>query len=58
MKTYGEVGGITPINLTSALYRGELSVSRRDHFNPGERVPSTHWIEGLVGNRVGLEAVG
>jgi hypothetical protein len=26
------------------------------HFTPGERTPSTHWIEGWVGLRAGLDA--
>jgi hypothetical protein len=32
--------------LTSALVGGEWSASRPGRFNPGERVPGTHWIEG------------
>jgi hypothetical protein len=43
--------------LTSALDGGEWSDSLPSRFTPGERAPSTHWIGGWVGLRVGLEDV-
>jgi hypothetical protein len=36
-------------SLTSALYGGELSGSRRGRFTPRERAPGAHWIGGWVG---------
>jgi hypothetical protein len=42
---------------TSALVAGELSASRPCRFNPRERAPSIHWIEGRVGPRAGLDDV-
>jgi hypothetical protein len=44
-------------SLTSALYEGEWSASRRGRFTPRERAPVTHWIGGWVGPRAGLNAV-
>jgi hypothetical protein len=43
------------IFLTSALVGGEWSASRPGRFTTGERAPSTHWIGGWVGPRVGLD---
>jgi len=43
--------------LTSALDGGEWSASRPGRFTHRERVLDTHWIGGLVGPRVGLDAV-
>jgi len=43
--------------LTSALDRGEWSVSRPGHFSPVERASGTHWIGGWAGPRTGLYAV-
>jgi hypothetical protein len=34
--------------LTSTLVGGEWLDSRPCRFSPGERVPNTHWIRGLV----------
>jgi hypothetical protein len=48
--------GIAPPILTSALDGGEWSASRPDRFNPGVRVPGTHWIGGRVVPRAGLDA--
>jgi hypothetical protein len=41
--------------LTSALVGGEWSASRTSRFTPGERAPGTHWIEGWMNLRVGLD---
>jgi hypothetical protein len=41
--------------LTSALARDEWSASRPDCFTSEERAPGTHWIEGWVGPRAGLD---
>jgi hypothetical protein len=43
--------------MTSALDGGEWSASRPSRFTRRERAPFTHQIEGLVGSRVGLDAV-
>jgi hypothetical protein len=43
--------------LTAALVGGEWSVSLPGRFTLGERTPSTHWIGGWVGPRVGLDDV-
>jgi hypothetical protein len=43
--------------LTAALVGGEWSVSRRGRFIFGETVPCTHWIEGWVNSRTGLDDV-
>jgi hypothetical protein len=40
------------------LHGGEQSASRHGRITPGENAPSTSWIEGLVGLRVCLDAVG
>jgi hypothetical protein len=48
MKAYGGV-------LTSALFGGEWSTSRRCRFTPGERAPGTHWIGGWVDPRASLD---
>jgi hypothetical protein len=55
MKAYGGVDVQIHIFLTSALAGGEWSVSR-----PGKEfhAPGTHWIEGWVGPRAGLDDVG
>jgi hypothetical protein len=50
-------GGIAPPFLTSELDGDELSASRPGCFTPGERASGTHWIEGWVGPRVGLDTV-
>jgi hypothetical protein len=57
MKTYGGSGGIAPIILTSAVDGEEWSASRPGRFTFGETAPSTHWIEGRVGPRAGLDAM-
>jgi hypothetical protein len=44
-------------SLTSGLDGGEWSDSRPGHFNPRERVTSTHWIGGWVGPCAGLDMV-
>jgi hypothetical protein len=41
--------------LTSALVAGQWSASRLDHFIPGIRSPSTHWMAGQVGPRAGMD---
>jgi hypothetical protein len=50
-------GGIAPPFLISALDRGEWSASRPDRFIPEERTPDTHWINGWLGPRAGLDSV-
>jgi hypothetical protein len=57
MKAYGGVDLQTHIFLTSALVGGEWSASRPGYLTPGERDPGTHWIEGCVDPRVGLDNV-
>jgi hypothetical protein len=57
MKTYEEVDVQTHIFLTSALVGGEWSASRSGRFTPGERVPGTPQIGGLVGPRTDLDNV-
>jgi hypothetical protein len=44
--------GIVPPFLTSALDGGEWSTSRPGRFTPG-----THWIEGWLGPRAGLDTM-
>jgi hypothetical protein len=48
MKTYGEM---------EALDRGEWSASRLARFTPRERALGTHWLEGWVDHRAGLDDV-
>jgi hypothetical protein len=50
-------GGITPLFLTSVLDGGEWSASHACRFTPGEIAPGTHWVEGWVGPRAGLDAM-
>jgi hypothetical protein len=57
MKVYGGVDVYIHIFLTSALVGGEWSASRPGRFTPGERAPGTHWLEGWVSPRVGLDDV-
>jgi hypothetical protein len=45
------------IFLTSALVGGDWSVPRPGRFTAGERAPGTHWIEGWVDPRVGLDDI-
>jgi hypothetical protein len=47
-------GGVAPSFFTSALDGVEWPVSRLDRFTPGERAPSTHWIEDWLGPRTDL----
>jgi hypothetical protein len=37
------------------IYGGERSASRPGRFTPRERAPGTHWVEGWVGPRAGLD---
>jgi hypothetical protein len=55
MKAYG--GMDVYIFFTSAPDGGEWSASRPSRFTPGERAPGTHWIEGWLDPRTGLEEV-
>jgi hypothetical protein len=55
MKTYGGVDVQIHIFSTSALVAGEWSASRPSRCIPEERAPGTHWIEGWVGPRAGLD---
>jgi hypothetical protein len=57
MKAHGGMDVQIHIFLTSALVGSEWSTSRPGRFNPGERVPGTHWIGGWVGPRTGLDEV-
>jgi hypothetical protein len=57
MKTSGEVEVSLYAFLASALAGIEWSASRPGRFAAGERAPLTHWIEGWVGPRGGLDAV-
>jgi len=41
--------------LTSALDEGEWLASRPGRFTPRKRCPGTHWTEGWVGRRAGLD---
>jgi hypothetical protein len=52
-----EVGLYLHTFLTFLLDGGEQSASCTGHFTPAEIIPVTHWIEGLVGPTVGLDAV-
>jgi hypothetical protein len=49
MKAYGGMHPYIHVFLTSALFGGEMSASRLCRFTPG-----THWIEGWVDPRAGL----
>jgi hypothetical protein len=57
MKTYWEWRYSSTIFVTLTLDGGEWSASGPCLFTPGERTPGTHWIEGGVGLRAGLDAV-
>jgi hypothetical protein len=50
-------GGIARLFLTSVLDGGEWSTSIPGRFTPGERALGTHWIEGWMGPRAGVEAM-
>jgi hypothetical protein len=56
METYGGVGCIDHVFLTSVLVGGEWSIARPGRFTPGERTPGTHWIA-RVGPRASLDSV-
>jgi hypothetical protein len=55
MKAYGGVDVQIHIFLTSALAGGEWSASRPGRFTPRERASGTHWIEGWVDPRAGVD---
>jgi hypothetical protein len=57
MKAYGGVDVQSHVSLTSALVGGEWSASRPGLFTLGERAPSTHWIRGWAGPRIGPDYV-
>jgi hypothetical protein len=57
MKAYGGVDEYIHIFLTPTLAGGEWSASRPVRFTSGERASGTHWIEGWVGPRAGLDDV-
>jgi hypothetical protein len=57
MKTYGGVDVQIHVFLTSALVGGDWSPSYPGLFTPGERVLGTHWKEGWLGPRAGLDDV-
>jgi hypothetical protein len=57
MKAYGGVDVQIHIFFTSALVKGESSVSRPCNFYPRERATGIHWIGGCVKPRAGLNAV-
>jgi hypothetical protein len=48
---------VAPPFLTSALDGSEWLASSTGRFTPRERASGTHWIEGWVGPRAGLDAV-
>jgi hypothetical protein len=56
-KAYGGVDVEIHISLASALAEGEWSASRPGSFTSGEIAPGTHWIEGSMGPRAGLDDV-
>jgi hypothetical protein len=58
MKTYGGVDAHIHIFLTSALAKGEWSISRPCRFTLGEISPGIHWIGDWLDLRAGLEDVG
>jgi hypothetical protein len=53
MKTYDGVDLLILVLFPLALVEDKWSLSRPDRFNPGERSPGTHWIEGWVDPRNG-----
>jgi hypothetical protein len=55
MKAYSGMDVQICVFLTSAVIEGEWSASHPSRFTPGERVCGTHWIEGWVGPRSGLD---
>jgi hypothetical protein len=57
MKTIREWRYSSTHSLTSALDGCEWSVSRPSRFTPRERAPGTHWLEGRVSPRPGLDTV-
>jgi hypothetical protein len=57
MTMYGRVDVYVHIFLTSALVGGKWSASRPGRFTPGEGAPVSHWIEGWVDPRTGLDVV-
>jgi hypothetical protein len=57
MKACGGVDVYIRIFLASALVGGEWLASRPCRFTSGERAPDTHWTEGWVGPRAGLDNV-
>jgi hypothetical protein len=57
MKTYWDGGSKLHTFLTSALDRGEGSVSLPGSFTPGEVAPGTHCIRGWMGHKAGQNAV-
>jgi hypothetical protein len=54
MKTYGGVD-VYSHGLFTSLVGGKWSASRPIRFNPGEIAPGTHWIDGWVDPRAGLD---
>jgi hypothetical protein len=57
MKTYGGSEDIAPQIFTSALDRGEWSVSHSGHFASAETAPSTDFEGSLLGLRAGLDSM-
>jgi hypothetical protein len=57
MKAYGGVDVYIHIFLISAPVGGQWSASRPGRFTYGERAPGTHWTEGWVGPRHGVDDV-
>jgi hypothetical protein len=55
MKAYGGMDVQIHIFLTSALAGSEWSASRPCRFTPEEKALDTHWIQGWVGPRAGLD---
>jgi hypothetical protein len=55
IKMYGGVEVQLHVFLTLVLDEDEWSASHPSHFTPGERMPGSHVIGGLVGPRANLD---
>jgi len=57
IKTYGVLKVQLHEFLTLALHGGEWLASHPNHFSPGKRASSIHWIRGRVGSKACLDMV-